>query len=171
VSMVGRIGLLVILWLLAWGDISVANIVSGVAVAALLLLAFPVRGRGDGSVGLNVGGALRLAGYVVAQLVVSNLIMTREILRRRPGGHSGVLAYRLEHPSEQVLTLMTSIISLSPGTMTVDVASDSTTVYVHFFNLGDIEAARASLARLERLVAGAIIPRPMLAIDESEKQN
>jgi multicomponent Na+:H+ antiporter subunit E len=169
--MVGRVGLLVILWLLAWGEITVANIVSGVAVAALLLIAFPVRGGGDGSVGLNVGGSLRLAGYVVAQLVVSNLIMTREILRRRPSGHSGVIAYRLRHPSEQVLTLMTSIISLSPGTMTVDVASDSTTVYVHFFNLGDIEAARASLARLERLVAGAIIPRPMLAKDESEKQN
>ena len=170
-SMVRRVGLLVVLWLLAWGEITVANIVSGVAVAALLLIAFPVRVRGDGSVGLNVGGALRLAMYVVAQLVVSNVIMTREILRRQPGGQPGVVSYRLRHPSEQVLTVMTSIISLSPGTMTVDVASDSTTVYVHFFNLGDMEAAGAGLARLERLVAGAIIPRPILAIDESETEN
>jgi multicomponent Na+:H+ antiporter subunit E len=169
--MVARVGLLVILWLLAWGEITVANIVSGVAVAVLLLIAFPVRGRSDGSVGLNVGGAVRLAAYVVAQLVVSNLIMTREILRRRVGGQPGVLAYRLRHPSEQVLTLMTSIISLSPGTMTVDVATDSTTVYVHFFNLGDIEDARAGLARLERLVASAIIPRPMLVIDESDTEH
>lgn len=170
-SMVGRVGLLVILWLLAWGEITVANILSGVAVAAMLLIAFPVRNRGDRSVGLKVGGAVRLVAYVVAQLVVSNVIMTREILRRRPGRQPGVLAYRLRHPSEQVLTLMTSIISLSPGTMTVDVASDSTTVYVHFFNLDDIEAAHAGLARLERLVAGAIVSRPMLAIDESEKEH
>jgi multicomponent Na+:H+ antiporter subunit E len=170
VSVVRRVGLLVALWLLAWGDISVANIVSGVAVAALLLIAFPVRGRGDGQVGLNVVGALRLAAYVVVQLVVSNLVMTGEILRRRPGAQPGVVAYRLRHPSEQVLTLMTGIISLSPGTMTVDVASDSTTVYVHFFRLADIEAAGAGLARLERLVAGAIIPRPMLVTDERETE-
>jgi multicomponent Na+:H+ antiporter subunit E len=160
----------VILWLLAWGEITVANIVSGVAVGTMLLIAFPVRNRGDGSVRLNVGGAVRLGVYVVAQLVASNLVMTREILRRRPGPQPGVLAYQLRHPSEQVLTLMTSIISLSPGTMTVDVASDSTAVYVHFFNLGDLEAARVGLARLERLVAGAIVPRPMLPIDESEKE-
>ena len=51
---------------------------------------------------------------------------------------------------------MTSVIALSPGTMTVDVDRESTTIYVHFFRLRDLAAARASLARLERLVVDAI---------------
>jgi multisubunit Na+/H+ antiporter MnhE subunit len=51
---------------------------------------------------------------------------------------------------------MSSVIALSPGTMTVDVDPDSTRIYVHFLLLRDVEAARASLVRLERLAAGAI---------------
>jgi multisubunit Na+/H+ antiporter MnhE subunit len=40
--------------------------------------------------------------------------------------------------------------------MTVDVDADSSCIYVHFFHLDDPEAARASIARLERLAVGAI---------------
>ena len=41
--------------------------------------------------------------------------MTREILRRRPTVRPGVIAHRLQWPSDYVVTLMTSIIALSPG--------------------------------------------------------
>ena len=51
---------------------------------------------------------------------------------------------------------MTSIIALSPGMMTVDVDPQSTTIYVHFFRLRDVDAARRGLERLERLVFAAI---------------
>jgi multisubunit Na+/H+ antiporter MnhE subunit len=51
---------------------------------------------------------------------------------------------------------MTSIIALSPGTMTVDVDRGSTTIYVHFLFLDDVAAARASLEQLEQLVSRAI---------------
>jgi multisubunit Na+/H+ antiporter MnhE subunit len=56
-----------------------------------------------------------------------------------------------------VVTLMTSVIALSPGTMTADVARDSSTIYVHFFSVTDREAAHAGLVELERLAVGAIV--------------
>jgi multicomponent Na+:H+ antiporter subunit E len=148
--------LLVGLWLLAWGQVSVANAISGVAVAAALLVAFPPDRRPAGRLRVSVAGLGRLAAYVVHQLVSSNAVMTREILRRRPRSHQGVVAHRLRQPSEEVVTLMSSVIALSPGTMTVDVDRASETIYVHFLLLHDVEAARASLERLERLAVGAI---------------
>jgi multicomponent Na+:H+ antiporter subunit E len=153
-----RIVLLVALWLLAWGDLSAANVLSGIVVAAVLLAVFPPQRRGDGSVRLRPGGALRLAGYVARQLMLSNLTMSREILRLRPRTQPGVLAHRLDHPSEEVVTVMTSVIALSPGTMTVDVSPDSSIVFVHFFRLTDLDGARADLSRLERLVHAALTP-------------
>jgi multisubunit Na+/H+ antiporter MnhE subunit len=99
----------------------------------------------------------------VAQLLISNVVVTREILRRRTRLAPGVLAHRLAHPSDEVVTIMTSVISLSPGTMTADVDPDGTTLYVHFLLLHDIESARAGLARLESLVIaalGALRPGP-----------
>jgi multicomponent Na+:H+ antiporter subunit E len=160
VRIAGRLALLVTLWLLAWGQISVANLVSGVAVAAALLLAFPAVARpGSRSVALNPAGVARLVGYVSVQLVTSNVVMAREILRPHPDIRPGVLAHRLQAPSEEIVMLMTSVIALSPGTMTVDVDPASTTIYVHFLFLRDGDSARASLDRLERIVSGAFTAR------------
>lgn len=165
-----RVGLLVALWLLAWGQITLANLVSGVFVAGALLVAFPPGRRGDAAVRVDLVGAARLGVYVITQLVISNVVMTGQILRRRPRAQPGILAHRLRRPSDEVITVMTTIISLSPGTMTVDVARDSSTVYVHFFDLRDIDSSRASLGRLERLIAGAITAPEVRAVDNSESE-
>ena len=155
-SVAGRVALLVALWLLAWGELSLANVVSGIVVAAALLVAFPARRRTGRRLHVNVVAAARLGAHVTHQLVLSNLVMAREILRRDQTAVPGVLAHRLRRPSEEVVTLITSIIALSPGTMTVDVDEHSSTIYVHFFRLTDVAAARAALERLEQLAVDAI---------------
>ena len=157
----GRMTLLVALWLLAWGDLRLANILSGIVVAGALLLAFPPPARASEQLLIRPVGALRLIVYVLSQLVTSNVVMARQILRRRPDVRQGVIAHRLRHASEVVVTIMTSIVALSPGTMTVDVDADSTTIYVHFFRLHDIPAARRQLDRLEQLIVGAIRTGPL----------
>ncbi len=168
----GRMGLLVVLWLLAWGQLTVANVVSGTVVAAALLVAFPLDPRANGRLRLDAGGIARLAGHVVVQLVTSNVVVAREILRRRSDLRPGVIAHRLRQPSQEVVTVMSSVIALSPGTMTVDVDPDSTTICVHFLLLRDVDAARAGLARLEDLAVRAIggpPPNPSPAASSSKE--
>jgi multicomponent Na+:H+ antiporter subunit E len=154
-----RVALLVVLWLLAWGAVTVANVLSGIVVATLLLLAFPPGERRPSAIALRPAGIARLAAHVTSQLVVSNVQMAVEIVRHRPQAAPGVLRHQLQVPSDEVVTVMTSIIALSPGTMTVDVAADSSTVWVHFYRLADVAGARAGLARLEALVREATAPR------------
>lgn len=152
----GRVAVLIALWLLAWGEASVANVLSGAAVAVALLVAFPPRRGAPSEVRISAGGTVRLAAYVAAQLVRSNITMTWQIVRPPEPIAPGVLAHRLDHPTDETITVMSSIIALSPGTMTVDVAPDSSTLYVHFFHLVDPEEARRSIAHLERLTIGAL---------------
>ena len=154
--LLGRVTRLMALWLLAWGEITLANVLSGTLVAAALLAAFPPERRTHGRLRISALGVARLAAYAAAQLVISNIVMTAQIIRRRPDPHPGVIAHRLQHPSEEVATVMTSVIALSPGTMTVDLDRHSSTIYVHFFRLRDVDAARSSLDRLERLAVHAI---------------
>jgi multicomponent Na+:H+ antiporter subunit E len=156
----GLVALLVTLWILAWGQLTLANLLSGVAVTVVLLLAFPPLRRPRARVHYDPVGLLRLGAYVTTQLVTSNILMARLIVRRNVIYRSGVLAHRLDAPSEVVVTVMSSIIALSPGTMTVDVAPDSSVIYVHFFDLRDVDTARASLVGLEERVRHAIATRP-----------
>ena len=151
-----RGALLVVFWLLAWGEVSVANVASGVVVAAVLLVAFPPHRRTEAGPKVSPLGAARLVLYVLGQLVPSNVLVTREILSRRSRIRTGVLAYTLQHPSEEVLTLMAHVIALTPGTMTVEATREPAVLYVHFLLLEDVDRARRTVARLERLAAAAL---------------
>lgn len=147
--------LLVALWLLAWGEVSVANVVSGLVLAGVLLAAFPPRRR-RGHERVSVVGVTRLVLYVLGELVPSNVLVAREVVGRRSRIRTGVLAYQVEHPSDEVLSLMAHVIALTPGTMTVEATREPAVLYVHFLLLEDIEAARRRIARLERLAVAAL---------------
>ena len=71
------------MWVLLWGDLSVANILTGIAVALAVIVLFPVAG-GQRRMVVRPVPALRLAGAVLADLAVSNVLLTRDVLRRRP---------------------------------------------------------------------------------------
>ena len=65
--------LLVVVWVLAWGDISLANVVSGIALAIVLLLAFPAARHGRSRVRMRPIAAARYLVAVLWNLVVSNV--------------------------------------------------------------------------------------------------
>jgi multicomponent Na+:H+ antiporter subunit E len=156
VRIVVRVVLLVGLWLLAWGDASVANVLTGTALAGVLLVAFPLERRPTSGVRLSPIGVARLMLYVLGQLVPSNVLVAREVLSRRSRVRTGILAYPVQHPSDEVITLIANVIALTPGMMTVETTRDPAVIYVHFLLLNDVEGARRAVARLERLVVAAL---------------
>jgi multicomponent Na+:H+ antiporter subunit E len=151
-----RVTLLIAFWLLAWGEVSVANVASGLVLAPALLLAFPPRRRTTGAHLISPIGVARLLLYVLGQLVTSNVLVAREVVSRRSRIRAGVIAYPVQHPSDEVLTLITNILALTPGTMTVEATTDPAVIYVHFLLLSDLEGARRAVARLERLAVAAL---------------
>jgi multicomponent Na+:H+ antiporter subunit E len=153
------------LWLLAWGDLSVANVVSGIVLVAVLMLAFPATRGSRARVRVHPIGLARLVAYVLTQLAVSNVLVAREIVSRRSRVRTGVVGYRVQQPSDLTLTLMSNILALAPRTMPVDVTRDPPVVYVHFLLLSDIAAARRTMARLETLIVAALETQP----DESTR--
>lgn len=153
---VRRAALLVAFWLLAWGELSVANTLSGLVVAVGLLLAFPPYRQLGARPHVSLIGAVRLVIYVFVQLVPSTVLVAREVLSRRSRIRTGVLAYPLDHPSDEVLSLMSHVIALVPGTMTVEATRDPWVLYVHFLLLDDVEHARRTVARLEGLAVAVL---------------
>lgn len=153
---VARVALLVALWLLAWGDLSVANLLSGLVVAGFLLVAFPSTHHEGRHFRARPVAVMRLVLHVLVQLVPSSLLVAREILSRKSRVRSGVVAYRVQNPSDEVLNLVANILALTPGTMTVETTRDPAVIYVHCLLLEDIDAARRTIARLEELAQGVL---------------
>jgi multicomponent Na+:H+ antiporter subunit E len=155
--------LLLVMWLLLWGSVSVANVASGCIVIAVLFTVFPTRRpllpiRGPRPVAL-----IRLAGFVAYEMVVSSLLLARQVLSRHTRLEARVVEVELSTTSQSLLTLITNLTALTPGTMTVAVSTTPPVVTLHTLVLQDLEAISENLRRLERLCVRAFGSRSEIA--------
>lgn len=146
---------LLLLWLLLWDDLSVANVVSGLAVgvAVLTLARLPRVNRADDE-NVAVVHPLRTIGfgcYVLYKLVEANLLLAWEIVTPTNSINTGVVAVPLRTESSTAMMVVANVITLTPGTMTIEVLGTPPVVYVHVLHLQDIDRVRRELLRLEEL--------------------
>ncbi|MET8774217.1 Na+/H+ antiporter subunit E [Nocardia sp. NPDC004654] len=156
-----RVG--VLLWLAAvymalWGDLSVANLLAGLVVGALIMVALPlpripVSGR------LNLVALIEVIWVSAYYALESSLQIAWFALRPAPPPVSGVLRVNLSTKSDLVLVLTTDLLNLIPGTMVLEIDRNRCLVYVHVLDVGS-EAAVARFyqqtRRLERLLISAL---------------
>jgi multicomponent Na+:H+ antiporter subunit E len=143
------------IWVLLWGSASIANVVTGVLVGTALVMLVPgLRGTQQPLV-IRPIAVLRLLGHFVTDLVRSNVVLTREIITRRSHIHTAIVGVELPGCSDELLTAITNMLALAPGTMPVDLTLNPTVLYVHVLHLEDVEQVRRDVRRLTELALAA----------------
>jgi multicomponent Na+:H+ antiporter subunit E len=144
---------LALIWVLAWGTPTPANVLGGLLVAAVLLAISPdswlslrrARPR------LRPVAVARFLGFVLVEVLRANVILTREVVSRESRITTGVVAVPLPECSDGLLTLVTNVMAVTPGTMPIEVTRHPTVIYVHVLLLGDVEAVRRDVQHLAGL--------------------
>lgn len=143
---------LVVVWVLGWGEVSVANVLSGIAVAVVALLVFPLDDLpGSGRPRIHLLPLVELVGFFLWELVVSNVAMARDLLGSRGRIRTGVIAYRMRVESDALLTSLANVAALTPGAMPIQVTKDPCTIYLHVTRMHERETTIRNLARYEAL--------------------
>lgn len=139
---------LAIVWAAVTGEFSLANLLLGALVGAVGL--FLVRDRVGSPRFLRRAmralslGLLFLWELNVSAVKVGILVLTPNIRARlKPG----IIAFPLTVKSDAEITLLANLITLTPGTLSVDVSDDRSTLYVHAISVPDREALVASIAK------------------------
>lgn len=148
-------------WVLLWGSPTLANIASGALIAAALTWGFPV-GR-SANARYRPLAILRFGAWFAQALVVANVTVAREILRPRPALDQGIIAVQLRSSSQLVTAFVANAISLTPGTLTVEVVPEpdrddrptARALAVHSLTTSDEDAVRVQCAAIEALVVAA----------------
>lgn len=150
------VSVLVTIWVLGWGDLSVANVLSGIAAAALVIAVFPI-GRLPERQGhtLRPLAAVHLLAFFVVELLRSNLAMIRDLLGPRHRIRTGIVAYPLRVSSDGLATFLVNVLSLSPGTMPLELSGEPRTLYLHVTRMHEREATLRTVARYEELAVRA----------------
>ena len=152
-------GWLTLVWVLLWGSPSAANVLGGLAVATLLLVLLPLPPVDTPGI-VRPLALVRFAGFFAVDLVRSSLQVAALVLRPRLQLRQAVVAIPARGASDQVLTLLANAISLTPGTLTLEVDRPRSTLYVHVIDVGDgpdaVERVRADILHVERLAILAV---------------
>jgi multicomponent Na+:H+ antiporter subunit E len=144
------------IWVLMWGSASPANVLSGLAIGALLVFVVPgLRRRGVGRSRIRPLAIARLVGYMLVTTVRSNAELTREVLSPSTRLRTAVVSVPLPGCSDEVITLMSDLLALSPGTMPIELRNDPLVLYVHVLHLTDVERVRRDLLHLTDLTVKA----------------
>jgi multicomponent Na+:H+ antiporter subunit E len=154
----GSLGLSAVLlgiWMMLWGHFTVANLLSGVAVVALVMVLIPEAGGGFHLPTFRPVWVLRFVGRVLWNLLTANAAVTHEVISPGSSVNTGIIAVPLDACSDGVLTLVANVLGLAPGTMPLEVTRTPPVVYVHVLHLDDVEQARADITHLAHLAVRA----------------
>ena len=97
--------------------------------------------------------AINLAGYFLKELVISNLRVLWDVVTPRHINRPGIIGVPLTAQTDLEIFVVASLISLTPGTLSVDLSEDRKTLFVHVMFLDDVETTRKDIKHgLERRI-------------------
>ena len=145
--------LLAVVWAGLWADFSVLQLVVGFHVGfAALWLATPLFAN-DSAYFRRAWRTLRLIAFFLYELVVSSLQVAWDVLTPTHLSTPAIVEVPLDVKSDLEILLVTNLISLTPGTLSLDVTPDRKTLLVHSMFVDDPDELIAMLkGGMERMV-------------------
>jgi len=144
-------------WMLTIGPQNIIGLLLGAAAGyGLLILCWrePPQGKPRKQLARPVGPihplrrlwlAIALLMYFIWELFKSNIEMAYLAVAPLRASNPGVLTVPLEELTDMEATLLACLVTLTPGTMSLDITPDRRTLLVHFMNLRDAEKRRREI--------------------------
>jgi len=129
-----------VLLALAWGAVSgsfaALNLVFGflLGTGALYLIREQV---GTSAYFRRIGQFVSLAALFVYELVLSAWRVAKIVLRPKIQLQPGIIAYPLSVERNFEITMLANLITLTPGTLSVEVSDDCKILYIHCIDVPD----------------------------------
>lgn len=73
------------------------------------------------------------------ELVKSGIDVIKHIIRPKLKIRPGIFAYTTELKGDWEVTLLSCLITLTPGTLTMEVSEDGKTLYIHAIDIEDVD--------------------------------
>lgn len=144
--------ILALLWVVLSGSYSISNLVVGMFLS-YLVLAYVAR---DKPMFANYFGKLpKMISFIlffIWDLTKANARVAYDVLTPRHLMRPGVIAIPLDLKDDAGISLYANLITVTPGSLSLDVSSDRKVLYVHLMYLDDEATQLAELKALEARV-------------------
>lgn len=135
-----------IAWGALWGELGLANLLAGFVLGffGLRLVRGLIPASQQGYF-RALPQSLYLAAYFFKELCKSCIQVARDCVARRPNINPTIVHMPLDVKTDIEIFLVANLITLTPGTLTLDVSEDRSYLVVHSIYGGDDDALIADL--------------------------
>jgi multicomponent Na+:H+ antiporter subunit E len=143
---------LALVWVAMSGQFDVPNLLLGFAFGYLVLFLLQ-RVIGTSSYFRKSVLLVQFVAFYILEVIRSNVRVAVDVATPTSLAHPAIVAVPLDAHSDAEITLLSNLITMTPGSLSVDVADDRSVIYVHSMFVDDVEAFRRSIKDdLERRV-------------------
>ena len=136
--------LIAIAWMLLTGELTAENFIEGLIIGYIILWVSKAA-LGGTKYFKKIPKAIGFFFYFVKELVVANLKVAFDIITPKDYMKPGIVAVPLNAETDMEITLLANLITLTPGTLSLDVSNDKKVLYIHTLYLDDTEKFRAEI--------------------------
>ena len=127
-----------LIWMVIRGEYSFVEFVMGYLVGLLALFLFR-RFLSKEFYLKKVYAVIKLILLLFQQLVLSNIDMIKVVLSPKLDITPGIIAMPTKLKTEWEITILASLITLTPGTLSMSFSEDSKIIYIHCIDVPDKE--------------------------------
>lgn len=144
--------MLALVWISLTGNFSGTGMLAGF-IFGYLVLVFIARLSGE-TTGYTrkIPQVIGFVFFYIWELIKSNVRVAYEVLTPTHTMKPGVIGLQLEAKSDAAITILANLITMTPGTLSLDLSSDRRVLFIHAMYIDDEETLRRDLKDLERRV-------------------
>jgi multicomponent Na+:H+ antiporter subunit E len=137
--------LLAFAWAALLGEVTARNVLIGYGLGYGVLALLEKGGVLPSSFQARVWRVLSLAAFFLWELMLANVRVAADVLRPRTAIRPAVVAIPLDITSDGEILLLSALINITPGSVTIDLSDDRRTLYVHVMHITTAEQSRREI--------------------------
>lgn len=138
---------LAVIWAAVTGQVTVVNLVTGFVIGYVVLWMVRRAVGPSSSYFLKVRQVAGFAVFYLWELILANLRVAYDVVTPTHHMRPGILAIPLDARTDVEITMLANLITLTPGTLSLDVSTDRRVLYIHAMYIDDAEAVRRRVKR------------------------
>jgi multicomponent Na+:H+ antiporter subunit E len=137
--------LLALAWSALQGEISLGNLLVGYGLGYAVLALLARGGVMPSTLASRTVHAVGLAAFFAWELLLANVRVALDVIRPRAQIRPAVVAIPLDVTRDVEILLLSMLINITPGSVTIDLSDDRRTLYVHVMHMTTPENSRREI--------------------------
>lgn len=135
---------LAVIWMFLQNEFNGSSFIIGYVLGLIILFGFRHFFR-DRFYLYRVWAVIRLGLIFARELVLSNVSVLKTVLSPKLDMKPGIFAYETVLTKDWEITTLSNLITLTPGTLVVEVSEDNRILYIHAMDIADKDEAVDSI--------------------------